>query len=100
MHVGGEATHLAGRGVVVDDDVDGVHMHKGHLVRLLQGHEVVCTSLRAGLKVGAEMAGAAAGAPLQFGSHPTSRRLLVGTWVNNPGFEFASHTSDQCRASR
>ena len=60
---------------VVEDDVDGVHMHKGHLVRLLQGREVVCTSLRAGLKVGAEMAGAAAGAPLQFGSHPTSRRL-------------------------
>ena len=47
----------------------------------------MCTSLRAGLKVGVEMVGAATAAPVQVMSHATSRRLMVGTWVNNPGFD-------------
>ena len=71
--------HLFGRRVGVVDDVDGVHIHKGHLVELPHGREDVPKSVRAGLKVGVEMVGAAAGAPYQVGNHPTSGRLMVGT---------------------
>ena len=75
--------HLFSRGESVVDDVEGVLTCDRHLVDQPHGRQYAPKSVRAGFKVGVEMAGAAAGAPCQVRIHPTSRRLMVWMWMIN-----------------